>query len=155
VLAAPVAKAAADSGRLLSVTAVPGERPGRVVVDVIGEVDAYTAPLLQLCLHSQTTRRGLRQLVVDLKQVTFLGAAGVTVLAEADRRCRMRGARLVLRSGRRVLSLLQHTGLTDLVSLDPDDSDRPRPGGGRTAARPQPTPRRPARERRRRVCRPG
>jgi anti-anti-sigma factor len=80
-----------------------------MVVQVTGEVDAYTAPLLQLCLDSQATQRGLRELVVDLEQVTFLGAAGNTVLAQAHRRCRMRGARLVIRTGgrRNILRPLQ------------------------------------------------
>jgi anti-sigma B factor antagonist len=97
VLATPVPGAAPDPGRLLAVTAIRGEPPGRVVVQVAGAVDAYTAPLLQLCLESQANQRGLRELVVDLAQVTSLGVAGVTVLADAHRRCQMRGARLVLR----------------------------------------------------------
>ncbi|WP_448608316.1 STAS domain-containing protein [Geodermatophilus sp. URMC 60] len=141
-------------GHLLSVTAVPGERPGRVVVEVTGEVDGYTAPLLQLCLDSQAARPSLRELVVDLAQVTFLGAAGVTVLVQAHRRCRTRDARLVLRCAgrRRVLRPLQLTGLAGLVVIDRDDS-RPLSREGRTAVRPHPTPRRPAGERRRRISR--
>ena len=106
MLPTPVPRADPHPERLLSVTAVRGEHPGRVVVEVTGGVDGYTAPLLQLCLDSQATQPGLRELVVDLAQVTFLGAAGVTVLAQAHRRCRTRGARLVLRCAgrRRVLS---------------------------------------------------
>ncbi len=48
-----------------------------------------------------------------LAPVTFSGAAGVTVLAQAHRRCRTRGARLVLRCAgrRRVLRSRQLTGL--------------------------------------------
>ena len=87
MLHTPTSPAAPDPGQLLSVTAVPGTRPGRVVVEVIGEVDAYTAPALDVCLHSQARQRGVRELVVDLSRVTFLGAAGVTVLAQAHRRC--------------------------------------------------------------------
>jgi hypothetical protein len=85
VLHTPTSPAAPDTGQLLSVTAVPGTRPGRVVVEVVGEVDAYTAPALDVCLHSQARQRGVRELVVDLSRVTFLGAAGVTVLAQAHR----------------------------------------------------------------------
>jgi anti-anti-sigma factor len=105
-----------------------------VVVQVTGVVDAYTAPLLQLCLDSQATQRGLRELVVDLKKVSSLGAAGVTVLARARRRCRMRGARLVIRAGgrRHMLRPLQLTGLADAVALDPAEHDQPRWKGPRT-----------------------
>jgi anti-anti-sigma factor len=88
-------------GPLLSVTTVPDPRPGRVVVEVVGEVDAYTAPLLDACLQSHASRPGVRELVVHLVHGTFLGGAGAEVLAQADRRCRMRGARLVIRTGGR------------------------------------------------------
>jgi anti-sigma B factor antagonist len=87
---------------LLSVTALPVDRQGRVVVVVTGEVDAATAPLLQSCLRTQSGRWGVQELVVDLEEVTVLAAAGVTALAEARSRCRMRGARFAVRSaGRR------------------------------------------------------
>jgi anti-anti-sigma factor len=101
----PAHRSAPDAEQLLAVTTLPGTRPGRVVVEVTGEVDTYTAPLLGACLDSQSGRRGLRELIVDLEQVTILGTAGVAALAQARRRCRMRGARLVVRCGgrRRVL----------------------------------------------------
>jgi anti-anti-sigma factor len=98
----PAPRSAPDPDQLLAVTTLPGTGPGRVVVEVTGEVDTYTAPLLGACLHSQSGRRGLRELIVDLEQVTLLGTAGVAALAQARRRCRMRGARLVVRcDGRR------------------------------------------------------
>jgi anti-sigma B factor antagonist len=98
----PAHRSAPDPEQLLAVTTLPGTRPGRVVVEVTGEVDTYTAPLLGACLHSQSGRRGLRELIVDLEQVTLLGAAGVAALDQAQQRCRKHGARLVVRcSGRR------------------------------------------------------
>ena len=154
MLATPVPSAVCDPAPLLSVTAVPGKRPGRVIVHVTGEVDAYTAPLLQLCLDSQVTRRGLRELVVDLEQVTFLGAAGVTVFAQAHRRCRMRGARLVIRtSGRRkMLRPLQLTGLADVVAVAPAEAEQLQRQGLRTATRPHCRSRSSSARRPRRVC---
>jgi anti-sigma B factor antagonist len=106
---------------------------GRVTVEVVGEVDHFTAPLLSACLDTHATRGGLRELVVDMEAVTFLGAAGLAVLARADRLCRERGARLRVRDHdcavvRRPLELV---GLTHLF----DDPWRP-PGGRRTVVRP-------------------
>jgi anti-anti-sigma factor len=96
------------------VTTVPGGGAGRVVVEVRGEVDAATAPLLQACLDSQSASAGLRELVVDLRGATSLDGAGAAALTRARRRCAARGARLVLRgSGAHV----------------------PLPGGGRGTAR--------------------
>jgi anti-anti-sigma factor len=116
----PTLTTPADPDQLLSVTTVRDERAGRVVVDVAGEVDAYTAPLLDACLRSQSRQRELRELVVDLADVDFLGAAGIRVLARAGRRCRLRGARLViLTGGRAALRPLELGRLTDCFAVDP------------------------------------
>ena len=154
MLHTPASPAAPDPGQLLSVAALPGTRPGSVVVEVTGEVDAYTAPLLDVCLNSQARQRGVREVVVDLSRVTFLGAAGVTVLAQAHRRCGMRGARLVVHTGgwRRLLRALRLTGFADLVAIDPTEPE-PQSPGPRTAARPRPRPRRTPIRRPRRACR--
>lgn len=137
MLSTPTHRAAPDAGRLLSITTLPGTLSGQIVAEVTGEVDTFTAPALEVCLHSQAAKRGLRVLVVDLARVTFLGAAGVTALAQSHHRCRMRGARLVIRSGgrRSVLLPLQSTGLADLVPVDPPELERI--SGPGTAVRPR------------------
>jgi anti-anti-sigma factor len=61
-----------DLEQLLAITALPQRRPGSVVVEVRGEIDAYTEPLLRACLRSQITRPAVTDLVVDLRAVTFL-----------------------------------------------------------------------------------
>lgn len=128
-----------DSHQLLSVRTLAHRHPGSVAVHVVGEVDSYTAPALDLCLQSQARQPQLRELVVHLEQVTFLGAAGITVLAQAHHRCRTRGARLVIRTGGRpcVLRPLQLTGLADLVAVDPPRSMRTRPRSHRAGGRPK------------------
>jgi anti-sigma B factor antagonist len=95
------AAAGPDPADLLWVAAHPPDRRGRVVVEVVGEVDDYTAPLLASCLQGQDRRRGLRALVVDLTGVRFLSCAGLTVLEAAAERCAARGTRLLLRCGDR------------------------------------------------------
>lgn len=94
---------------------------GKVTVETVGAVDQYTAPLLSSCLRAQTRRRGLRELFLDMERVTFLGAAGLFVLAQARRRCLMRGARLVVWCNGRpaVLRPLQLTGMSELLSSGP------------------------------------
>ena len=63
----------------------------RTTVRVVGEVDLLTAPVLQEALDS--ARRRLRassahpELLVDLREVSFLGAAGLSVLAVVQLRC--------------------------------------------------------------------
>jgi anti-anti-sigma factor len=134
---------APDPEQLLSVSAVPGDRPGHVFVEVNGVVDTSTAPLLQLCLDSQITNRSdLRELVVDIEQASSLDAAGVAALVRAHRRCWERGVRLVLRCAgrRRALGPLPLPELADLVDVDPVEPARPPSRARRTATRPRPTP---------------
>jgi anti-sigma B factor antagonist len=120
VLPSQALRSASEPDRLLSVIAVPNTPARRVVVEVVGEVDTFTAPLLHLCLQSQAAQSRVRELVVDMGGVTFLSAAGISVLVQAHRRCRMRGGRLVLRGSRRaVLRCMKLTGLTDIVTLRP------------------------------------
>jgi anti-sigma B factor antagonist len=152
VPATPTPGTAPDPRRLLSVTAVPGRRAGHVVVQVTGGVDAYTAPLLQLCLDSQAGQHGLRELVVDLAQVTSLCADVLPVLTRAHQRCRRSGARLVVRTGGR-RDLPELAGLADVLPVEPAGVAQPQPEGPRTATRPQPRPRRPSARRARRTCR--
>jgi anti-anti-sigma factor len=107
-----------DPGQLLSVSSLPGTRTGQVVVEVTGEVDTYTAPVLDLCLRSQAGRPGVREVVVDLRGVTFLGTAGIAALARARQLYRMLGAGLVIRTGgrRTVQQSVRQTGLADVVA---------------------------------------
>ncbi|MGY1602471.1 STAS domain-containing protein [Geodermatophilus sp. SYSU D00815] len=155
MLPTPAPRSTLEPGDLLSVTTVPGPHPGRAVVEVVGEVDACTAPVLEACLRTHATRPGVRELVVHLQRVGFLGAAGVGVLARTDRRCRARGARLVVRTGgrRAVLRPLELTGLTGTVAVDPADGERSRPCGPRPGRRPRTAPHRPPARRARRVGR--
>jgi anti-sigma B factor antagonist len=116
---------------LLSVTGSPVDGRGRVVVTVRGEVDAYTAPLLEACLDGQMARRKVRAVVVDLAQVTHLGAAGIAVLLRGRRRCLSRGTRLVVRTGaqRRAQLPLELAGLAQLVGPEEEGTRRPAPRG--------------------------
>jgi anti-sigma B factor antagonist len=95
----PRPAAAEDRAELLSVRALPAARPGCMVIEVVGEVDSYTAPLLEVCLSTQAGRPDVRRIEVDLRRVTSLGSAGVAALARAHRLCRSNRARLVIRTG--------------------------------------------------------
>ena len=65
------------------------------VVFVQGVLDLITAPRLELLLD-RLRDDGHRQITVDLSQLTFLGAAGLSVVIRADHALRSTGGRLLL-----------------------------------------------------------
>jgi anti-sigma B factor antagonist len=92
---------------------------GSTVVEVGGEVDVASAPELRAFPH-QTIEAGSRQLVVDLRQVSFMDSVGFGVLVGA--RGRLRGQHhdgsiaLVCAEGL-ILRILRLTGLDRVFPL--------------------------------------
>ncbi|RSM44643.1 anti-sigma factor antagonist [Amycolatopsis balhimycina DSM 5908] len=70
-----------------------------IVVEVGGEIDACTAPLLEAAL-AEHVRACPGVLRVDLGQVGFLGAAGLRTLVRAHRDAEAAGVHLVIDPGR-------------------------------------------------------
>jgi anti-anti-sigma factor len=81
--------------------------PGVTLVQVCGEVDLLTAPVLRAELHYQL---GLLPsvLVVDLTEVTFFGASGIEVLLDSHQRaCRTATSLRLVHNTRVVARLLE------------------------------------------------
>ena len=126
-----------DPGELLAVATVPAERPGRVVVEVVGPVDQHNARLLQGCVQAQLARRGVSELIVDMEGVSFLGVRGLSVLIAAQAHSQRLGITLSVRcnGARPVLRPLQLTGLARLLCLDASADGGCRGGVGPLSAR--------------------
>lgn len=96
-----------------------GERSagGVPVVEVSGEVDLATAPLLRERLESHL-QAGATSLIVDLSGTTFLDSTGLGVLVNALKRCRESGGELHLVAvDPRILKLFAITGLQETFSI--------------------------------------
>jgi len=106
-----------DAGDLA--VSVDSPQAGVVVLRVSGDIDMLTAPVLIDHVRTQLKVRGAtRSLVIDLTGVTFLGSAGLAVLAEAhhtatDAEVTVR----VVAPSRTVLRPLQVTGLDQLLTI--------------------------------------
>jgi anti-sigma B factor antagonist len=90
------------------------------VVEVAGSIDLHTAP--ELAEHlSVALAEGIPVIVVvDLRQVDFLGTAGLSVLVAADQRARARQITLrVVASTRAVCRALSITGLDQTLTVYP------------------------------------
>ncbi|WP_116452955.1 STAS domain-containing protein [Blastococcus litoris] len=89
-----------------------------VCVTAAGEVDSTSAPVLRQQLDALLDD-GVRELTVDLGQVTFLDSAGLCVLAAAHRRAVRQDVTMrVLASSRAVIRPLQITGLWELLKAE-------------------------------------
>jgi anti-sigma B factor antagonist len=87
-------------------------------VTAAGEIDSTSAPVLRQQLDTLLDG-DVRELTVDLGQVTFLDSAGLCVLAAAHRRAvRQDVAMRVLASSRAVIRPLQITGLWELLHAE-------------------------------------
>lgn len=90
------------------------------LVTVTGEVDMVTTPRLRSYLQGQLNRP-TSMLVIDLRQVKFLGSSGLAVLVATLDQARERGIKLrLVCDSREVVRPLQATGLTDLFDIHHD-----------------------------------
>ncbi|PJE99628.1 anti-sigma factor antagonist [Streptomyces carminius] len=89
---------------------------GTVVLRPHGDVDQDNAPTLTGALEK--LEQPCRSLAVDLSQVPFMDSAGLHALLFLERRCRARGARLILTGVRdQPARLLDLVGLTGHFSI--------------------------------------
>ena len=92
--------------------------PEAVVVDVAGELDLYTAPILRDRLLDVIDGQGNHVVAVDLGDVEFMDSTGIHVLVQALRRVRDKGGDLTLVRvppfARRVLEIC---GLTKVFTI--------------------------------------
>jgi anti-sigma B factor antagonist len=93
-----------------------------VVVTVSGEVDLDTVGLLEKGLTAARERAiPSRAMVVDLREVRFFGAAGVTALVKADIGCREQGVVLQIVANHR--AVLRPLEIVELIETLPIASD--------------------------------
>jgi anti-anti-sigma factor len=91
---------------------------GTATVVVAGDLDAMTAPDLAKVLDAQVTGRE-RDLVIDLREVTFMSSAGLHVLLTAAVDTAFAGIRLRVHAtgSRAVQRILRAAGGTHLLPL--------------------------------------
>jgi anti-anti-sigma factor len=95
------------------------------IVDVAGEIDLATGPQLAACLEVIIKhRKHPAHVIVDLSDLTFCDASGLSVLVSAHEQAERRGGqlRLVCPEGQ-VLNILRITELTRQLSVHPTLND--------------------------------
>lgn len=93
---------------------LPRPRHEAELVSARGELDVASAPLLSVQLDSAARRS--KHVIVDLSEVTFLDARGVSMLVSSSSRITDGGGQLLLRNvPPRVGRVLRLSGVTHLL----------------------------------------
>jgi anti-sigma B factor antagonist len=97
-------------------------RDGRVaIVAVRGELDLATAPLLERTLAKLVDDQSCHSIVIDLRDLDFMGSAGLAVLLDAQDHARRRGGEIVLaRPSSAVVKTIHIAGLRSTFTIDTD-----------------------------------
>ena len=101
----------------MEVTVASRTSGARTVVQVTGEIDVYTAPLLREELASLIDAEH-RELLVDLTGVGFMDSTGLGVLVGALKKVRTLGGDLQLViSSEKLLKVFRITALTQVFTI--------------------------------------
>lgn len=93
------------------------------VLQVTGEVDVYTAPMLREQIR-ELAAKGSVHLIADLSQVDFLDSTGLGALVGGLKRLREASGSLALViTTPRILRIFQITGLTKALAAQPSVAD--------------------------------
>jgi anti-sigma B factor antagonist len=93
-------------------------RGGVCVISVSGEADVHAAPELEQRLAECCVSPGLRRVVVDLTEATFLDSVALSVLIAAHRTLKLRGLPLEIAcADANIRRLLSITGLDRLFTV--------------------------------------
>lgn len=87
------------------------------VIEVVGEIDVYTAPKLREAIVG-VIDAGHTQLIIDIAGVAFLDSTGLGVLVGALKRVRCEGGSLhIICNSERLLRIFEITGLDKVFEL--------------------------------------
>ncbi len=90
---------------------------GRMHVVPSGELDIVTAPQLEQVI-SEATSEPVRELVLDLRELTFMDSTGLRTLAQASQKTQRAGTTLsIWRGPHQIERVLEISGLGPLLPL--------------------------------------
>ena len=91
--------------------------PGQVALDISGEVDVLTAPLLKDAIIAQVTK-GAGQIIINLDDVEYLDSTGLGTLIGALKRTREAKCRLSIAGmNARIRRLFEITGIDKIFVI--------------------------------------
>ncbi|MBW3609453.1 MAG: STAS domain-containing protein [Actinobacteria bacterium] len=96
---------------------------GRMQIAPCGELDIVTAPQLEEAV-SEATAQQISELVLDLRELTFMDSTGLRALAHANVKAEQAGTALsIWRGPRQIERVLEISGLGPLLPLTDAPAD--------------------------------
>ena len=87
-----------------------------LVVEIIGRLDAATAPQLEKELN--VSLEGIKTLMLDLNQLEYVASAGLRVLLVAQKRMNKQGSMTIKNVSSEVKEVLDMTGFINFLNIE-------------------------------------
>ena len=87
-----------------------------LTVEIIGRLDAATAPQLEKELNASLT--GIKELVLDFAQLEYVASAGLRVLLVSQKRMNKQGSMKIKNVSEEVKEVLDMTGFVNFLNIE-------------------------------------
>ncbi len=88
---------------------------GKLTIAVSGRVDTTTAPELEKAVFENTD--GIKELVLDLKEMSYISSAGLRVLLKSEKKMKAQGEMTLINVNNDVMEILDMTGFSDILTI--------------------------------------
>ena len=86
------------------------------VIEIVGRLDTITAPMLDKTINEDI--QGVKNLVLDLKEVAYVSSAGLRVLLSAQKKMQKVGTMKVRNVCPEVMEVFEMTGFADILVIE-------------------------------------
>ena len=87
----------------------------KLTIAVSGRVDTTTSPELEQAVFENTD--GITDLVLDLKEMSYISSAGLRVLLKAEKKMKAQGEMRLINVNNDVMEILDMTGFSDILTI--------------------------------------
>ncbi len=88
---------------------------GKLTILVSGRVDTTTASELEKTIFDSID--GITELVLDLKEMSYISSAGLRVLLKAEKKMKAQGEMRLINVNNDVMEILDMTGFSDILTI--------------------------------------
>ena len=88
----------------------------KVIVAIAGRLDTTTAPDLEKELKDSI--EGVKELVLDLKELEYISSAGLRVLLAAQKTMNKQGSMRLKNVNESIMEIFDITGFTDILTIE-------------------------------------